>query len=101
VTISLGGEGGSVAISDGALAQIVVRAAQSVDGVRIRRTRGRRRVDVSVEDGRARVGLELAIRYGLVVPESAGEAQARVADALRTMCGFEIDSIAVAVEELV
>jgi uncharacterized alkaline shock family protein YloU len=101
VTVPLGGEGGSVSISESALAHVVVRAAQSVDGVRIRRTRGRRRIEVRVDEGRAHVELELAIRYGLVVPESAGEAQTRVADALRAMCGFEIDSISVAVEELV
>ncbi|HEY7208117.1 MAG TPA: Asp23/Gls24 family envelope stress response protein [Gaiellaceae bacterium] len=100
MTVALGGEGGSVSISDGALAQVVVRATHATDGVRIRRIRGRRRIEVTVENGRARVELELAIRYGLVVPEVVRETQSRIADALRTMCSFEIDSIDVTVGEL-
>ena len=53
-----------------------------------------------MEDGRARVELELAVRYGEVVPAAAAEVQRRVQAALRDMCGLETSAIDVSVEEL-
>ncbi len=79
-------------ITDAALAQIVVGAAEQVDGVRVRRRRG-----VEPQDGR--VTLSLAARYGTVLPEVARDVQARVAEALATMCDLRV-SVDVSIEEL-
>lgn len=87
---------GSITVTPAALAELVVRAAESVDGVEVRR--GRRRLEVEVADGRAHVRLELSARYGIVLPHLAREVQERVAAALTSMCGVEVDTIDVSVE---
>jgi uncharacterized alkaline shock family protein YloU len=90
------GTRGSITVTPSVLAELVVRAAESVDGAEVRR--GRRRLEIDVEDGRAHVRLELAARYGVVLPQLAREVQNRVADALESMCGVEIDGVDVSVE---
>ena len=90
--------GGTITIPPGTLAQIVQSAAESVDGVRVRRPR--RALELEVTGARARVALELRVRYGLVLPELARSVQERVAGALGTMCGLDVEAIDVAVEEL-
>jgi uncharacterized alkaline shock family protein YloU len=90
------GTRGSITVTPSVLAELVVRAAESVDGAEVRR--GRRRLEIEVEDGRAHVRLELAARYGVVLPQLAREVQNRVADALESMCGVEIDGVDVSVE---
>jgi uncharacterized alkaline shock family protein YloU len=90
--------GPDVKITDGALAQIVVRAAEGVDGARVRRAR--RKVEIEIEGGRARVDLELAIAYGKVIPDVAREVQREVTSILERMCGVKVDAVDVAVEEL-
>jgi uncharacterized alkaline shock family protein YloU len=92
------GEAGTIEISPGALTQVVVQAAESVEGARVRRPR--RGLEIAVADGRARVELELAARFGVVLPELAREVQERVAAALNGMCGLSVDAIDVSVEEL-
>lgn len=89
---------GSITVTPAAMTQIVVQAAQSVDGARVRRSR--RGLEVAITGGRARVTLELAARYGAVLPELASEVQARVAGALRTMCGLEVEAVDISIEEL-
>jgi uncharacterized alkaline shock family protein YloU len=96
--VSLPGEGGTISIAPGTLAQIVQSAAESVDGARVRRPR--RALELDVVDGRVRVALELRVRYGLVLPELARLVQERVADALTTMCGLEVEAVDIGVEEL-
>lgn len=87
-----------VQVTDGALTHIVVQATESVAGARVRK-RPRRRVTVDVADGRARVDVELAVEYGLVLPDVARDVQGRIADALRRMC--EVDTaVDVSIEEL-
>ena len=88
-----------VTISDATLAQIVVQAAESVEGARVRRPR--RGLEVAVDGGRAHARLELAVPYGALIPELGLAVQERVAAALRTMCELEPDAVDVAVEELV
>jgi uncharacterized alkaline shock family protein YloU len=90
--------GGTITVISPALAGLVIQAAESVDGVQVRR--GRRRLDVDVALGEATVRLELTARYGLVLPEAAREVQQRVADALATMCAVRIGSVDVSVEEV-
>jgi uncharacterized alkaline shock family protein YloU len=89
---------GTITVTPPALAGLVIQAAESVDGVQVRR--GRRRLDVGVALGEATVRLELTARYGLVLPEAAREVQQRVADALATMCAVRIGSVDVSVEEV-
>jgi uncharacterized alkaline shock family protein YloU len=89
---------GTITVTSPALAGLVIQAAESVDGVQVRR--GRRRLDVDVALGEASVRLELTARYGLVLPEVAREVQQRVADALATMCAVRIGSVDVSVEEV-
>lgn len=89
---------GTIRIEGDALAALVVAAAELVDGARVRRPR--RGLVVAVADGRARVELELAVRYGRSVPEVGEAVQREVADALRASAGLELDAVDVAVEEL-
>jgi uncharacterized alkaline shock family protein YloU len=92
-------EDGTVTVTDAALDQIVVQAAEAVTGVRVRRRR-RRHVDVQIDTGGAHVALDLDVAYGVVLPDAARAVQERVADALGTMCGVNVRSVDVAVEEL-
>jgi len=90
--------GGSLSIADAALEQIVVAAAQSVDGARVRRPR--RGLEVGVDGGTARVELELAVPFGSVLPELGRAVQEAVRDALAGMCGLSATAVDVAIEEL-
>ncbi len=89
---------GTITVTSGVLSQVVVSAVAGVDGARARRPK--RGLDVDVEGSQARVRLELAVRYGEVLPDVAAAVQQRVLDALREQCGLEATSIDVSVEEL-
>jgi uncharacterized alkaline shock family protein YloU len=88
----------NVKVTDNALTQVIVRAAEGVEGAHVRRPR--RKVDVEIENGRARVDLGLTVDYGKVLPEVARDVQAEVADALGRMCDLAVDAVDVSVEEL-
>jgi uncharacterized alkaline shock family protein YloU len=94
----LEGPHGSIRIEAGALAALVVTAVEQVDGARARRPR--RGVAVAVEDGRVTVEVELATRFGCVLPELARAVQSSVGNALRTAAGLDVERVDVAVEEL-
>ena len=83
------GGGGSVTVTDAALGQIVLQAAEAVDGARVRRPRRHSRSRSPT--GMPRVELELAVAYGHVLPDVAREVQERVTDALRRMCGCDVE----------
>jgi uncharacterized alkaline shock family protein YloU len=87
-----------VRVTDGALTQIVLRAVEGVDGARVRRPR--RKVDIAIDDGHARVDMELSVVYGKVLPDVARHVQREVADALARMCDLTVDAVDVSVEEL-
>ena len=89
---------GAVRLSEAALGEIVRRAVASVEGARLRR--GRRRLGVELAQGRARAELQLAVRYGLVLPEIAAAVQQAVAAALERMCEVEVEAVDVTVEAL-
>jgi uncharacterized alkaline shock family protein YloU len=89
---------GSVRVSEVALTEIVRRAVSSVDGARLRK--GRRRLGVELEAGRARAELRLAVAYGKVLPQVAAAVQVQVADALARMFDVEVEQVDVIVEEL-
>ena len=89
---------GEIRIEGDALAALVISAAELVDGARARRPR--RGLHVSVADGAVQVELELAARYGSVLPELARAVQERVTDALRTAAGLTVERVDVSIEEL-
>jgi uncharacterized alkaline shock family protein YloU len=90
---------GKVTVPAATLARIVVRAAELSEGARVRRPR--RGVDVEISGDHAAVSLRLAARYGTVLPQVAEEVQRHVAEALAQMCGIEVRTVDVAIEELV
>ena len=90
--------GGSVRVSEVALTEIVRRAVSKVEGARLRK--GRRRLGVELEGGRARAELQLAVEYGRVLPEVSAAVQEQVADALARMCDVEVEAVDITVEEL-
>ena len=92
------GAQGEVRIEGDALAGLVLSAAELVDGARARCPR--RGLDISVNDGSVKVELELAARYGLVLPELARAVQASVAEALRSSAGLRVERVDVSIEEL-
>ena len=75
-----------------------MRAAEEVDGARVRRPR--RHLVVEIDDGAARVELELTVAYGQVLPEVARAVQEHVAAALAQMCAVTVAGVDVSVEEL-
>ena len=89
---------GTIRIEGNAIAGLVVAAAELVDGARVRRPR--RGLEVMVEEGRARVELELAARYGLVLPELGEAVQRSVAAALERSSGLAVAAVDVSVVEL-
>jgi uncharacterized alkaline shock family protein YloU len=97
MTIAVVSDEGTVTITDAALNQIVVQAAEAAAGARVRR---RRQLEIAIADTGARVQLELAVPYGQVLPDVARDVQERVASALGTMCGVNVTAVDVTIEEL-
>jgi uncharacterized alkaline shock family protein YloU len=87
-----------VRVSEAALNEVVRRAVASVDGAQLRK--GRRRLGVELEGGRARAELQLAVAYGHVLPEVSAAVQERVADMLARTFDVEVEAIDVTVEQL-
>ena len=96
--LTIPSDDGTISVAPAALSAVVVRAAESVDGVRVRRPK--RGVEVEIAGETARVELELAARYGVVLPDAAQDAQQRVSDALARMCGLATSTVDVNFEEL-
>jgi uncharacterized alkaline shock family protein YloU len=92
------GPDGEVTVTPAALERLVVQAAQSVHGARVRRPK--RSVEVGHGDGRASVSLELAVEGGVPVPELARAVQKRVADAIEAGSGLAVERVDVSVEEI-
>jgi uncharacterized alkaline shock family protein YloU len=84
---------GTVTIPDSVLLQVVTRAAESVDGVRVRRKRS---VDV---ESRA-VRLELTARRGEPLVPLAERVQEEVASALAAICGLDASRVDVVIDDL-
>jgi uncharacterized alkaline shock family protein YloU len=85
--------GPGIELADAAFVALVVRAAQSVEGVRVRRPR-------KLELDGERLELALAARLGPVLPELARDVQARVHEAVETMCGIRLAGVDVTIEVL-
>jgi hypothetical protein len=91
------GERGTTTVTAAALAELVVRAAESVSGAEVRR---RRHLEIDVAEAKAQVRLELSAPYGVVLPRLARDVQERVAAALASMCRVEVEAVDVSVEEV-
>jgi len=85
--------GPGIELADAAFVALVVRAVQSVEGVRVRRPR-------KLELDGARLELALAARLGPVLPELARDVQARVHEAVETMCWIRLAEVGVTIEVL-
>jgi uncharacterized alkaline shock family protein YloU len=90
---------GAITVTDAALTQIVLQAAEMVEGARVRR-RPLRKLPLDIDGNTARVDIGLAVGYGRVLPDIAREVQAQVTDALERMCGLDVAAVDVTVEEL-
>jgi uncharacterized alkaline shock family protein YloU len=90
---------GTISVPPSVLADLVVRAAETVEGAQVRR--GRRRLEIELANGGARIRLELAARHGSVLPDLARAVQERVAAAIEETCGVAVEAIDVSVEEVV
>jgi uncharacterized alkaline shock family protein YloU len=97
MTYVLREDAGAITVADSALTQIVVQAAEAVQGARVRR---RRKLGLEIDGGGARVELGLAVAYGRVLPEVARDVQQQVGEALQRMCGLDVRAVDVSVEEL-
>jgi uncharacterized alkaline shock family protein YloU len=92
-------DAGTISITPAALERLVQRAAEGVEGARLRRRR--RALEIRVADGAATVDVALSAPYGVVLPELAQAVQEQVTDALAAMCGLRVEAVDVTVEELV
>jgi uncharacterized alkaline shock family protein YloU len=89
---------GTITVTPAALAGLVTAAAERVDGAHVHR--GRRKLEIELANGTARVRLELTARYGLVLPELARDVQEQIAEVLTTMCRVVVEAVDVSVEEV-
>ena len=89
---------GTITVAAVALDRVVVHAAESVEGARVRRPK--RSVDVAHEAGLASVSFELVIEQGVLVPELAQAVQERVANAVAATTGLEVERVDVTVAEI-
>jgi len=88
---------GRIELTSAALASLVVRSAESVPGVRVRRPK--RGLDVSVDGSAATVELGVVGPLDGVLPEVGERVQRAIADALRATASLE-SSVTIAFEEL-
>ena len=92
MTLLLNGPHGTITVPDSVLVQIASRAAESVDGLHVRRKRS-----VDVESRVVR--LELAAERGEPLVAQGERAQEAVAAALKRACDLDV-AVDVAFEEL-
>ena len=92
------GPEGSITVVPAALESLVLQAAQTVEGARVRRPK--RSVELTHGNGRVVVTFELAVEGGVPVPELARAVQERVAEAVAMASGLEVESVDVSVEEI-
>ena len=92
------GPAGTIRIDGGALAALVIAAAELVDGARVRRPR--RGLDIAVTDGTAsrRAGARRSLRDRAARPRARGPGERR--GALRDSAGLDVAAVDVSIEEL-
>ena len=94
----LRGPEGAITVTPAALQRLVVAAAESVDGARVRRPR--RGLSLTIAGTRTEVSLELVARDGVVLPDLGRAVQERVAGALAATCDLDVARVDVAIEEV-
>jgi uncharacterized alkaline shock family protein YloU len=82
MSLVLDNQAGTVTVPGHVLVGIAVRAAEGIDGIRVRR---RRTVDVELRH----VRLSVSARRGEPLVDLVGRVQEAVGEALRTMCGLD------------
>ena len=92
------GPEGSINVAPGTLGRLVVQAAELVDGARVRRPR--RGLEIDLAGGRATASLQLAARFGTVLPDVAAAVQEQVAATLERMCDVEVGAVDVTICEV-
>jgi hypothetical protein len=92
MSLVLTGPHGTITVPEAALVRIATRAAEGVDGVRVRRKR-------SVDADARTVRLELSARRGEALTAQGQLVQEAVAAAFAATCGIEV-TVDVAFEEL-
>jgi uncharacterized alkaline shock family protein YloU len=97
--LALSGPEGSISVSPAALVQLVVTAAESVEGAQVKRPK--RTVEVEHGDGLATVSLALSAAQGVPLADLAREVQERVAAALAATCRLDVQGVDVLVETVV
>jgi len=88
---------GRIELTGSALTSLVVRAAESVPGVRARRPR--RGLDIDVDGARASVEIGVVGPLDGVLPDVGEQVQRAIADAVHASAGLDV-SVAVVFEEL-
>ena len=83
MTLVVETKNGKITVPDAVLAGIAVRAAESMDGIRVRRRR-------AVGVGDQVVRLTVSARRGDPLAEVGERTQARVAEALKSMCDLDV-----------
>ena len=91
------GKLGRIELPSAALASLVVRAAESVPGVRVRRPR--RGLEIAVDGDRAAVQVGVVGPLDGVLPDVGVRVQRSIADALRASVSLDA-SVSVVFEEL-
>lgn len=91
------GQLGRIELTSAALASLVVRAAESVPGVRARRPR--RGLTIGVEGSHASVEIEVVGPLDGVLPDVGEQVQRAIADAVHASAGLDV-AVSVVFEEL-
>jgi uncharacterized alkaline shock family protein YloU len=89
---------GRITVSPEALCRVVVRTAEEVEGVEVRRQRRNPRVEISA--GSARVEVSLSVRRGTIVPAAARAVQECVSTAVAAMLEVRVEAVDVSVERI-
>lgn len=92
------GPHGPIRIEGDALAALVVTAAELTEGARVRRPR--RGLDLTIVDGAIAVEVEIAARFGSVLPNLARNVQLTISAALGASTGLPVERVDVSIEEL-
>lgn len=92
MTFVVAGKDGTITVPDAVLVGIAVRAAERVEGIRVRRRRA-----IDLDEGVVR--LSVAARRGEPLVELAERAQEQVATALKEMLGIDA-RVEIAIGEL-
>lgn len=101
-------EEGRINIAKDVVATIAALAAAEVPGVRAptgeafpRGPAARRFVETELLSGRVRLGLKIAVEYGLVIPELVAELQEKVKTEVERMTALPVEAVDVEVTRIV